>query len=99
MALIRLIIGIFWFLVALLGVRLLSRWLGRHFGPHPAAGGRPERPPTTPELRGAMVKDPVCGTWVDPRIALALPSGKETIHFCSEECRKAYSEQHPPGPA
>jgi len=95
MVLIRLIIGFFWFLIALLGVRLLSRWLGRHFGPRPPAGSRPERPPATPELRGAMVKDPVCGTWVDPRIALALPAGGETAHFCSEECRRAYAAQRP----
>jgi YHS domain-containing protein len=91
---IRLIVGIFWFLFALLGVRLLSRWLGRHFGPPPPAGRRPERHTAAPELRGAMVKDPVCGTWVDPRIALALPSSKETIHFCSEECRRIFSAQH-----
>jgi len=95
MVLIRLIIGFFWFLIALLGVRLLSRWLGRHLGPRPPAGGRPERPPAAPELRGAMVKDPVCGTWVDPRIALALPAGGETAHFCSEECRRAYAAQRP----
>jgi YHS domain-containing protein len=95
MVLIRLIIGFFWFLIALLGVRLLSRWLGRHFGPRPPTGGRPERPPAAPELRGAMVKDPVCGTWVDPRIALALPAGGETAHFCSEECRRAYAAQRP----
>lgn len=95
MALIRLIIGFFWFLAALLGLRLLSRWLGRHFGPRPTAPRRPESPASAPELRGAMVKDPVCGTWVDPRIALALPSGRETIHFCSEECRRVFSAQHP----
>ncbi len=99
MALIRLIIGVFWFLAALLGLRLLSRWLGRHFGPKPPDGRPLEGPAATPELRGAMVKDPVCGTWVDPRIALALTSGKETIRFCSEECRKAWLGQHPAGPA
>jgi YHS domain-containing protein len=95
MALARLIIGFFWFLVALLGVRLLSRWLGRHFGQRPPEAKRPRNPVATPELRGAMVKDPVCGTWVDPGIALALPSGGETIHFCSEECRRVFSAQHP----
>ena len=96
MGLIRILIGIFWFLLTLLGLRLVSRWLGRHIRPTSGQEPRPRPAPAAPELRGAMVRDPVCGTWVDPRIALALPRGGETIHFCSEECRTVFTAQHPP---
>jgi YHS domain-containing protein len=96
MGLIRFLIGLFWFLAALLGLRILSRWLGRHLQPRPGGGPRPESPAGAPELRGAMVRDPVCGTWVDPRIAVSLTRGGETIHFCSDDCRKVFTAQlHP----
>lgn len=50
-----------------------------------AAGGQERR---TPGVK--LVRDPVCGTFVAPRSALSLTSGRETVYFCSEECRSKY---------
>ncbi len=36
-----------------------------------------------------MVRDPVCGTWVDRRLALSGKRGSETVAVCSEACRKS----------
>ena len=35
---------------------------------------------------GEMVRDPVCGTWVDRRLALTGRRGNETVAVCSEAC-------------
>jgi YHS domain-containing protein len=35
-----------------------------------------------------LVRDPVCGTWVDRRIALSGRSGGEAVSVCSEKCRR-----------
>jgi YHS domain-containing protein len=37
-----------------------------------------------------MVQDPVCGTWVPASQALSIRQGKETIHFCSPDCRDKF---------
>ena len=39
------------------------------------------------EIEGEMVKDPVCGTWIDRRLALAARSAGEWVPVCSEKCR------------
>lgn len=50
-------------------------------------GGRP-----APPARGvAMVRDPVCGTFVVPSSALMLKAAGSDVYFCSEECRQRYS--------
>jgi len=38
----------------------------------------------------AMVRDPVCGTFVLPDRAVALVDGGERIYFCSDACRDTY---------
>ena len=40
-----------------------------------------------------MVKDPVCGMYMDSRLAIRLEKGNETIYFCSEECRKKFLDK------
>jgi uncharacterized protein len=40
--------------------------------------------------RNLMVKDPVCGMYMDSRLAIRLQSKNEVLYFCSEECRKKY---------
>jgi uncharacterized protein len=39
-----------------------------------------------------MVKDPVCGMYMDARLAVMLENNKETLYFCSEKCRTKYLE-------
>jgi YHS domain-containing protein len=37
-----------------------------------------------------LVRDPVCGTYVQPRESLSLASRGSTHFFCSEECRSRF---------
>ena len=41
---------------------------------------------------GEMVKDPVCGTYVEKDSAITVKNGDQTLYFCSYECRKKYIE-------
>ena len=51
---------------------------------------RPQPKPGPPAVRQAeMVRDPVCGTWIDRSIALSGHRGGATVPVCSEECRRA----------
>jgi uncharacterized protein len=44
-------------------------------------------------VTGKTVKDPVCGMYMDPKLALPLEAGRETYYFCSEDCKNKYIEQ------
>jgi YHS domain-containing protein len=37
-----------------------------------------------------MVKDPVCGMYMDSRLAVRFEEGGETVFFCSEECKSKF---------
>jgi uncharacterized protein len=37
-----------------------------------------------------MVKDPICGMYMDSRLAIRLENSKEAHYFCSEECKNKY---------
>jgi len=37
-----------------------------------------------------MVKDPVCGMYMDSRLAVRVEHRKESFYFCSEECKNKY---------
>lgn len=39
-------------------------------------------------IEGEMVRDPVCGTWIDRQLALAARNGEEWVPVCSEQCRQ-----------
>ena len=47
--------------------------------------------PSPPERGMAMVRDPVCGTFVVPSAALTLKAAGRDMYFCSDECRQRYS--------
>ncbi|HEY6929366.1 MAG TPA: hypothetical protein VJA66_06795 [Thermoanaerobaculia bacterium] len=49
----------------------------------------PSRPPAPREVAGEMVRDPVCGTWIDRRLAMPAGSGAGIVSVCSEKCRNA----------
>ncbi|GAB4245313.1 MAG: hypothetical protein Kow00109_21320 [Acidobacteriota bacterium] len=75
-------------LAFLAGRMVLSHWVRSrvHRRIRQAGGTRP-----TPRSVGATaVKDPVCGTYVDPQLALVLEEGAERRYFCSPECRDTY---------
>ncbi len=46
-----------------------------------------------PLVHGEMVRDPVCGTWIDRRLAVAGRSGGEWLPVCSEKCRLELESQ------
>lgn len=62
--------------------RLLAAILG---GPKP---GKPWDNPAKSAQK--MVKDPVCGMYMDSRLAVRLENKNEILHFCSEECKQKY---------
>ncbi|HEY3384805.1 MAG TPA: hypothetical protein VGK32_23845 [Vicinamibacterales bacterium] len=66
--------------------RLVSSIIDGATPPH--SRGRSTGPPD----RGvAMVRDPVCGTFLPPANAVALTErGGAVRYFCSEKCREAY---------
>lgn len=39
-------------------------------------------------IEAEMVRDPVCGTWIDRRLAVSGRRGAETVPVCSEQCRR-----------
>ncbi len=59
--------------------------------------GAPRRPPSQPTAAGnqaeanKMVRDPVCGMYLDPRLAISLKRKKETVYFCSQECLQKFN--------
>lgn len=84
--LVLLVFAVFLFLTVLRGLRFFLTAVLRRPGTRGAA-----RPGGT--LDGEMVRDPVCGTWVDRRLALSGKRGFETVPVCSETCRKALEAQ------
>ncbi len=55
---------------------------------------RPSRPNAEGQSPAAspnnMVKDPVCGMYMDSRLAIRMEKRKETLYFCSEDCKNKY---------
>jgi len=51
---------------------------------------RQQQPGAPPAQGVQMAKDPVCGTYVVPERALSVNVGRQTIYFCSAECRDKY---------
>jgi YHS domain-containing protein len=50
----------------------------------------PRRTPVRPTRGGAMVRDPVCGTFVLPERAISVTAGRQQLFFCSTTCRDKY---------
>lgn len=42
---------------------------------------------------GELVKDPVCGAYVDADSAISVRDGKTVHRFCSYECRKQFLDE------
>ena len=40
----------------------------------------------------ALVKDPVCGTYVEPSHAVSTRTGTTVHYFCSETCRRTFRQ-------
>jgi YHS domain-containing protein len=77
-----LVFALFMLLTVLRGLRIFfnaARSAGQAF--------RGRRTPAPREEE--MVRDPVCGTWIDRKLALPVERGGETIAVCSRECQRS----------
>lgn len=78
-------------LFRILGLFLLLVWLFqrlRRYFPGAAKGSRAKNNPA--ESPNQMVKDPVCGMYMDSRLAVRLDGRNEEFYFCSQECKEKY---------
>ena len=73
------------FFVALGLLRIIRGLLSSVLG----SGPRPPRQVNGQE----MVRDPVCGTWIDRRLAMTGQRGGQLVAVCSEKCRHALEAQ------
>ena len=78
--------------VLLLGLLLAVAWAFWRFmdGVIDTFGGLPQGRGRRGRAPVKLVRDPVCGTWVDPGASLAALVGGTTHHFCSAECRDKF---------
>ena len=42
---------------------------------------------------GDLVKDPECGTFIDPDTAVTIRNGDKVLYFCCHDCRSKYLEK------
>ncbi len=77
-----LVFALFMLLTVLRGLRIFFRAFRSSAGAFPR-----QRPPAPREE--VMVRDPVCGTWIDRKLALPAQRGGETIAVCSRECQRS----------
>jgi hypothetical protein len=78
--LILFVLVLFFLLTVLRGFRIFFRTV------FPRSEAPPRSAPRA--LEGEMVRDPVCGTWLDRRLAVAARRGAETVSVCSAACRR-----------
>ncbi len=45
------------------------------------------------ESASHTVKDPICGMYMDPRLAMRVDDRKGSFFFCSNECKEKYLSQ------
>jgi hypothetical protein len=74
----RIALALLLLFLALLALRVLRFAIERTRGAR--TGSRP--------VLQEMVRDPVCGIWIDRRIAMSGRRGGEWLPVCSEKCRK-----------
>ena len=76
-----------WMLRLLFAV-LIIRLIWKFFAGMVTAARDPR--PRTAKPGVALVRDPVCGVYVEPARALAVRSGPATHYFCSKQCRRSF---------
>ncbi len=69
---------------------IVQRFLGLLMGGHRRAAG-PAAGTSKPQESNRMVKDPVCGMYLDSRLAIQISAKDGTQYFCSQECRNKYT--------
>ena len=72
------------FLIAAVAVRMAWKFVSG------LLEGAAERPRVPPRQGAMLVRDPVCGTYVDRSRAVSARGGGVVRYFCSEDCRATY---------
>ena len=54
--------------------------------------GAPKSPRVPPQTSMPLVRDPVCGTYVEPSRAVTAKAGTRVHYFCSERCRQTFRQ-------
>ena len=85
----------FWFRVLIV---LYALWLLRRLIASLAGTGKRKSAPAAGQGRNEAtanltVKDPICGMYMDPRLAMRVDKGKDSFFFCSNECKQKYLSQ------
>lgn len=71
-------------LFAVLILRLIWRFVAG------LVSGAGEAQPRRARAGGALVRDPVCGTYLDPTRAFHTRAGGTTHYFCSRKCQQSF---------
>jgi uncharacterized protein len=84
------------FLIRVLSALLLI-WLFRRFlSVLLRASPKTRQSNNSIDAENHMVKDPICGMYMDSRLAVRIDRRNEAFYFCSEDCRNKYLNK-PPG--
>ncbi len=75
-------------LIVIIVLWLLRRLIASLTGP-PANAAR-KKSGEAPRPANNTVKDPVCGMYMDPRLAVRVDQGKGSFYFCSDECKNKF---------
>jgi YHS domain-containing protein len=89
----RILRFLFWLLLVSWSVWLVRRLLGSLFLTTTASPEQAAKGSASSEARKAarrLVRDPVCGMYVDETLSIPMREGDELLHFCSIACRDAY---------
>ena len=82
-----------WLVIAVVGF-VLYKLLGNYMRKRSENKGKSDNTGKKPTPEGRdMVKDPVCGAFVDMAGSISVRDGETTSHFCSYECRDAFLDQ------
>ena len=76
------------FFLVILALWFLRRALGFLLGESRPAGG--QKHPSKGGAKADTVRDPVCGMYMDPRVAIRMDEGKGSFFFCSKECKEKF---------
>ena len=68
----------------------LAAWLIRQVLVSIQGFGKNRSTKNSEKEAGVMVKDPICGMYMDSRLAVRLGRQDKYVYFCSEKCKSKY---------
>ena len=82
---------VIWLLILALVARVVTAFLhGLRAG---VSGPRPGASTTGGSIKSMpLVRDPICGTYVEPSRAVSERTGSTVHYFCSESCRRSFRQ-------